>query len=31
MNQELAVRETIIPGLFEIDLAVLGDNRPWTS
>jgi dTDP-4-dehydrorhamnose 3,5-epimerase-like enzyme len=29
MNQELAVRETIIPGLFEIDLAVLGDNRGW--
>ena len=26
---ELAVRETEIPGLFEIDLAVHGDNRGW--
>ena len=26
---ELAVRETAIPGLFEIDLPVHGDNRGW--
>lgn len=26
---ELAVRETIIPGFFEIDLIVHGDNRGW--
>lgn len=26
---ELAVRETIIPGFFEIDLVVNGDNRGW--
>lgn len=26
---ELAVRETPIPGLFEIDLVVHGDNRGW--
>jgi dTDP-4-dehydrorhamnose 3,5-epimerase len=29
MSDRLAVRQTIIPGLFEIDLAVLGDNRGW--
>jgi dTDP-4-dehydrorhamnose 3,5-epimerase len=27
--QELAVRETIIPGLFEIDLVLHGDSRGW--
>jgi dTDP-4-dehydrorhamnose 3,5-epimerase len=26
---ELAVRETVIPGFFEVDLAVHGDNRGW--
>ncbi len=26
---ELAVRETVIPGLYEIDLVVHGDNRGW--
>jgi dTDP-4-dehydrorhamnose 3,5-epimerase len=26
---DLAVRETSIPGLYEIDLAVHGDNRGW--
>ncbi len=26
---DLAVRETVIPGLFEIDLAVHADNRGW--
>ncbi len=29
MAGELAVRETAIPGLFEIDLVVHGDNRGW--
>lgn len=29
MANELAVRETVIPGLFEIDLVVHGDNRGW--
>lgn len=29
MAQDLAVRETSIPGLYEIDLAVHGDNRGW--
>lgn len=29
MSQELAVRETIIPGFYEIDLVVHGDNRGW--
>jgi dTDP-4-dehydrorhamnose 3,5-epimerase len=29
MANELAVRETAIPGFFEIDLAVHGDNRGW--
>lgn len=29
MNDVLAVHETSIPGLFEIDLAVHGDNRGW--
>jgi dTDP-4-dehydrorhamnose 3,5-epimerase len=28
-NQELKVTETAIPGLYEIDLVVLGDNRGW--
>lgn len=28
-SSELAVRETIIPGLFEVDLVVNGDNRGW--
>ncbi len=27
--QQLAVRETIIPGFFEIDLTVHGDSRGW--
>lgn len=27
--QELKVTETVIPGLFEIDLVVHGDNRGW--
>jgi dTDP-4-dehydrorhamnose 3,5-epimerase len=26
---DLAVKETVIPGLFEIDLAVHGDSRGW--
>ena len=26
---DLAVRETVIPGLFEIDLPLHGDNRGW--
>ena len=29
MAQDLAVRETVIPGLFEVDLVVHGDNRGW--
>lgn len=29
MAQELAVRETSIPGLFEVTLPVHGDNRGW--
>ncbi len=29
MAQELAVRETVIPGFFEIDLVVHGDSRGW--
>lgn len=29
MANELAVRETIIPGFFEVDLIVHGDNRGW--
>ncbi len=29
MPKELAVRETIIPGFFEVDLIVHGDNRGW--
>ena len=29
MADELAVRETAIPGFFEIDLVVHGDNRGW--
>lgn len=29
MANDLAVRETVIPGLFEIDLAVHGDSRGW--
>ena len=29
MADQLAVRETIIPGLFEIDLVLHGDNRGW--
>ena len=29
MAHELAVRETVIPGFYEIDLAVHGDNRGW--
>jgi dTDP-4-dehydrorhamnose 3,5-epimerase len=29
MANELAVRETIIPGFFEIDLVLHGDNRGW--
>jgi dTDP-4-dehydrorhamnose 3,5-epimerase len=29
MADELAVKETIIPGFFEIDLVVHGDNRGW--
>ena len=28
-HTELKVTETLIPGLFEIDLAVPGDNRGW--
>ena len=26
---ELAVRETNIPGFYEVDLVVHGDNRGW--
>ena len=29
MADQLAVRETIIPGFFEIDLVLHGDNRGW--
>lgn len=29
MANELAVRETAIPGFFEVDLVVHGDNRGW--
>ena len=29
MADELAVRETVIPGFFEIDLVVHGDSRGW--
>ena len=29
MASELAVRETVIPGFFEVDLVVHGDNRGW--
>ena len=29
MPQDLAVRETVIPGFFEIDLVVHGDSRGW--
>lgn len=29
MPKELAVRETAIPGFFEVDLIVHGDNRGW--
>ena len=29
MSDQLAVRETAIPGFYEIDLVVLGDNRGW--
>lgn len=29
MADDLAVRETVIPGLFEIDLVLHGDNRGW--
>jgi dTDP-4-dehydrorhamnose 3,5-epimerase len=29
MASNLAVKETIIPGLFEVDLVVHGDNRGW--
>ncbi len=28
-SNELEVRETVIPGFYEIDLAVHGDNRGW--
>lgn len=28
-NNELAVRETPIPGFYEVDLVVHGDNRGW--
>lgn len=28
-HSELSVQETIIPGFYEIDLAVHGDNRGW--
>lgn len=28
-HQQLKVAETIIPGLFEVDLVVHGDNRGW--
>lgn len=29
MASELAVKETVIPGFYEIDLVVHGDNRGW--
>jgi dTDP-4-dehydrorhamnose 3,5-epimerase len=29
MSSELAVKETRIPGLFEVDLVLHGDNRGW--
>lgn len=29
MSKELAVRETVIPGFYEVDLVVHGDNRGW--
>lgn len=29
MSNDLAVRETSIPGMFEVDLVVHGDNRGW--
>lgn len=29
MSDQLAVRETTIPGFYEIDLVVHGDNRGW--
>lgn len=29
MTNELAIRETVIPGLYEIDLVLHGDNRGW--
>jgi dTDP-4-dehydrorhamnose 3,5-epimerase len=29
MSGQLAVRETVIPGFYEIDLVVHGDNRGW--
>lgn len=29
MANDLAVRETAIPGLFEVDLVLLGDTRGW--
>ena len=29
MAQDLAVRETSIPGMFEVDLVLHGDNRGW--
>jgi dTDP-4-dehydrorhamnose 3,5-epimerase len=29
MDNKLAVRETIIPGFYEIDLVLHGDNRGW--
>jgi dTDP-4-dehydrorhamnose 3,5-epimerase len=29
MSDQIAVRETIIPGLFEVDLVLHGDSRGW--
>ncbi len=29
MSKALAVQETVIPGFYEIDLVVYGDNRGW--
>lgn len=29
MNDKLAVRETAIPGLYEVDLVLQGDSRGW--
>ena len=29
MAEQMAVRETVIPGLYEIDLILHGDNRGW--